>query len=236
MGHCEWLVLHVLMSVVMVTVPLLSSSFLWLQNISNRCVVTSLCVVWRQLMPIPQVNQRLSIVSARILKRCRVTSNISCTNPIHYIRLAQSSPSSLLSLVVTPVDEEPVEDDKVVDLWHDLGEPVVFPQEEDEFIGGSVDSEVGCGEPFLLQHVFKEVLPSPLPLPRLVDVKVQNAHGKHLVLRSLSVKQEQLLLSDLQQPNDFVGVQVTKHVQLLVQTSPELLRIRYHRVQTLSLS
>ena len=71
----------------------------------------------------------------------------------------------------------------------DFGESVVFPQEPQQFGGGSVNGEEpGVGHLLVREHRFEEDAAAAEPLSRLVDVKVQHAHGINLKKQNADIK------------------------------------------------
>jgi hypothetical protein len=63
-----------------------------------------------------------------------------------------------------------------------------------------------------------------MTLSRLMNVEIQDAQWHELMLSARVIKQEQLLLPNLQQPHNRVCGEVAKHVELVVPL-PQLLCI-----------
>ena len=83
-------------------------------------------------------------------------------------------------------------------LRNDAGEAVVFPQEGDELLAGSVHGEAPGLHLLAPQHRLEQPLAAARPLPRLRHVEVEDAHGAELVRLAGTVQQKQLLPPHLQ--------------------------------------
>lgn len=97
------------------------------------------------------------------------------------LRLVSKSSSPSSDVHLTTVDilrfgcEEAIIDHEVVHLRNLLCQRVMLPQEGQQLLARTIDSQLLGQEILVLQHVLEENFPEPTSLTRLVDVEVQDA-------------------------------------------------------------
>lgn len=116
--------------------------------------------------------------------------------------------------------EESVVYHEVVHLRNFVGQCVMFPQEAQQFVAGSIDGHLLRQQILILKHVFEENLSKSTSLTWLVNVKVQHWWSIYVTSLAVFVENVKRFAADLEKTNNEAAEKWQKKLMFGLKATP----------------